>query len=426
MKRPEQLDVLPQIGKWLALSSIVGILAGTASAAFLAALEWVTAWRENHVWIIAWLPAAGLFIGWVYFTFGQNVEAGNNLLLDEIHNPKKMVPLRMTPLVLAGSVLTHLFGGSAGREGTAIQMGGSLADQLCRPFKLSAEDRRIMLMAGISGGFASVFGTPLAGTVFGLEVLAIGRLRYDALFPCLIAAVVGHHVTLAWGIVHSSYQIPLSPPFTNMGLLYAVVAGAIFGIVGMLFAQSTHATNAYFKKRIAYPPFRLVVGGALVALAVWLTGSTRYIGLGLPIIREAFTGLLHPWDFAGKFIMTVITLGSGFKGGEVTPLFYIGAALGNTLSRILPLPAPLLAGMGFAAVFAGASNTPLACTLMAIELFGHETALYMMIACVVSYLFSGHTGIYRSQRIGSSKHKSRRHEEGLTLQELSADPKAPS
>jgi len=414
----EQFDPLPQVIKWLVISSVIGVLSGTASAAFLASLEFVTDWRESHLWIIAFLPVAGFIIGWVYLHLGKNVEAGNNLLIDEIHDPKSTVPLRMTPLIFVSSVATHFFGGSAGREGTAIQMGGSLADQLSAPLKLSPEDRRIVLMAGISGGFASVFGVPLAGTVFGFEVLAIGRLRYDAIFPCLVAAIVGHEVTLAWGIQHAVYLIPAVPLMTASGLLCSVVAGISFGVVGMLFAEVTHRVKEICGRLIEYPPFRPMGGGILITALVWLTGTTKYIGLGIPTMMNAFLQPLPVWDFAGKFVMTVLTLGSGFKGGEVTPLFYIGATLGNALSRILPLPLPLLAGMGFVAVFAGAANTPLACTLMGIELFGAGPAVYVGVACVVSYLFSGHAGIYHSQRVGSSKHAHRRHEEGLTLRSL--------
>jgi len=423
--RPEQLDLLPQAIKWFVFSCVIGIFSGTASALFLASLDFVTSWRESHRWIITALPVAGFLVGWIYLRFGKEVEGGNDLIIDEIHSPQNVIPLRMTPLILISSVVTHLFGGSAGREGTAIQMGGSLADQLTSPFKLSPKDRRIVLMAGISGGFGSVFGTPLAGTVFGLEVLSIGKLRYEAIFPCLIAAIVGDKVTQVWGIHHSVYQIPFAPEMTLPGLLYSVIAGVVFGIVGMLFANTIHGIAAFFKKHVSYPPLRPFIGGIIVASLVWITGTTKYIGLGVPTILDAFKVSLPPWDFAGKFLMTVLTLGSGFKGGEVTPLFFIGATLGNALSLIFPLPSPLLAGMGFAAIFAGAANTPLACMLMGIELFGSGSAVYVGVACVVSYLFSGHTGIYHSQRIGSSKHHDRGHEEGLTLGRLHSAKKNP-
>ncbi|AFZ03989.1 voltage-gated chloride channel family protein [Calothrix sp. PCC 6303] len=400
----EQLVILPQLLKWLVISFAVGIFSGIGSAALLTSLEWSTNWRESHLWIIALLPVGGFFSGWIYHQFGRQVEAGNNLLLEEIHQPKKIIPLRMAPLVLLGTNLTHLFGGSAGREGTALQIAASLADQLTKIFRFEHADRRIVLMSGLSGGFASVFGTPLAGTVFGLEVLAIGTIQHDALFPCLVAAVVGDRVTLILGLHHTAYRhAPVVPTITVTGIISAIVAGIIFGIIAMIFAKLTHRINHIFKNKISYAPLRPAVGGVIVALAVGAIGTTKYIGLGIPTIVDAFNIQLPPWDFAAKIAFTALTLGSGFKGGEVTPLFYIGATLGNALSPILALPTPLLAGMGFVAVFGGAANTPIASTLMGIELFGVESGVFISIACVVSYLFSGDSGIYKAQRIGIGK-----------------------
>ncbi|MDQ1474485.1 MAG: hypothetical protein QOJ99_5965 [Bryobacterales bacterium] len=395
---------MPYLIRWSAISLVIGALAGTASAVLLASLDWATATRESHKWLIALLPIAGFAVGLLYKYLGSSVEGGNNLLLEQIHDPRSVIPFRMTPLVLLGTFLSHLFGASAGREGTALQTGASLADQLTSPLKLTKHERRILLMAGMSGGFASVFGTPLAGAVFGFEVLAIGRLQYDAILPCFLAAVIADRVTLMWGIHHTIYRIPFAPPSSAIGVLCAIIAGIAFGLTGMMFAKATHGIAAIAKRLIAFAPLRPLLGGVIVAAAVFALGTTRYIGLGIPTIVAAFAGPVPPWDFAMKFIFTAVTLGAGFKGGEVTPLFFIGATLGNALGYILPLPLPLLAGMGFCAVFAGAANTPLASTLMAMELFGADAGLYAGIACVVSYLFSGHAGIYRSQRIAQRKH----------------------
>jgi len=404
------VDLLRWSIRWIPITVLAGALAGTASAFLLVSLNWATDVREAHHWLILLLAPVGLIVGLLYRHFGRSVEAGNALIIDEIHDPKSTIPLRMTPLILAGTILTHLFGGSAGREGTAIQTGASLADQLARPFRLASHDRRILLMAGISGGFASVFGTPLAGAVFGLEVLSIGSLNYEAIAPCFLAAFVGDLTTRAWPwplqVHHTLYPMAAVPAMHWSGIVYAVIAGAIFGVTGMAFARTTHAITAFARRHVSYPPLRPFIGGLLITAAVFSLHTTKYIGLGIPTIVASFQTLLPVHDFAGKFLFTTVTLGSGFKGGEVTPLFFIGATLGNALSRILPLAPSLLAAMGFAAVFGGAANTPIASTLMAIELFGAEAGAYAGIACVVSYLCSGHHGIYHTQHIGQRKHGS--------------------
>lgn len=230
---------------------------------------------------------------------GRSVEAGNNLLLEEIHDPQTVIPLRMAPLVLLGTTISHLFGASVGREGTAVQMGGALADRLTQILRLDGADRRIVLMAGISGGVASVFGTPLAGMLFGLEVLAFGKLRYDGLLPCLVAAIVGDRITLAWGLHHQVYQIPLVPELTIWRLLTAIVAGTIFGLTAQVFAALTHRIGSYFQTKISYPPLRPFVGGILIAIAIQLLGTTKYIGLGIPqssvlLIPNCHRGILLP------------------------------------------------------------------------------------------------------------------------------------
>ncbi len=401
--------------RWLFIAIPVGLLAGSASALLLVSLDWATRTREAYPWLLYLLPLAGLAVGLLYHHFGRAVEAGNNLLLEEIHaeadTPATTIPARMTPLILLGTFLTHLFGGSAGREGTAVQTGASLADQLTpllrRILVFSNNDRRILLMSGIAAGFGSVFGTPLAGTLFGVEVLTVGAVRYEALFPCLAASFIADLTTRAWGIHHTAYLVDAlarATPFTLRTLLFAAAAGIVFGLTALAFARLTHAIGAVYKRLLTYPPLRPLVGGAIVAVIVLATHAQRYIGLGIPTIVAAFHQPVPRLAFAAKLALTALTLGAGFKGGEVTPLFFIGATLGNSLAGLLPLPASLLAAMGFVAVFAGAANTPIASTLMAFELFGSEAGAFAAIACITSYLFSGHHGIYHAQRPSHHKH----------------------
>jgi H+/Cl- antiporter ClcA len=391
----------------------VGLLSGSASAFFLWVLEHATETRFEHPWLFWLLPLGGIVISMLYHYFGKSAEGGNNLILEQIHTPGGGVPARMAPLVLLGTVLTHLFGGSAGREGTAVQMGGSLADAYRRVFRISAAHQRLLLMAGVAAGFGSVFGTPVTGAVFAMEVLVIGRIQYEALIPVLIASVVADWTCAAWGIHHTSYHIAIDAgerlnPYL---LLWAGLGGITFGLAGRLFSELVHGLQNFWKKSIRLFWLRPVVGALVVIALVYLIGTRDYLGLGvsnpepnaITVLSSFHAGGATPWSWWWKLLFTAVTLSCGFKGGEVTPLFFIGAALGNAVGTLAGVPIDLMAGLGFIAVFAGAANTPLACTLMGVELFGSHYAPHFALACFVAYYFSGHTGIYVSQIIGVPK-----------------------
>ena len=400
----EQIALLRTLLKWAAIGGLVGVMSGSASAFFLAALARVTAYREAHGGLLWLLPLAGLLVGLLYQRFGQSVEAGNELLIERAHEPGDPIPFRMAPLVLLGTLTTHLFGGSAGREGTAVQMGGALANLLREPLRLNHSDQRLLLMSGISGGFGSVFGTPLAGTVFGLEVLSIGQIRYEALVPCFVASVVGDATCRAWGIAHETQALVALPAATLRLWSCILLASLLFGGASFLFAELTQILHAALKSRLNRAALRPLLGGLLLIGLTRGAGTQEYLGLSLPLLKRSFEPESVPWfAFLLKIVFTAVTVGSGFKGGEVTPLFCVGAALGGAFAHLTGQPTAFFAALGFVAVFAGASNTPLACILVGIELFGSAIAVPLAAACIISYIASGHRGIYLSQRIGASK-----------------------
>ena len=397
-------DFLQIAGKWTLLGGAAGVLAGTAAYIFLLSLAWATATRLAQPGLLYALPGIGLGVGWLYYRFGGTAALGNNLVIDEVNHNRTKIPLRMAPLVLLGTILTHLGGGSAGREGTAIQMGASLADGLRRLLGLTGEDRRLLLMAGISGGFGAVFGVPAAGFVFGMEVQGIGRIRYDGIIPCLVAAFVGDLVGRAWGAPHSHYPQFAAIPLDPLLVLKVALAGVAFGLTSLLFVELTHGIKIFMSRLSGWTPLYPLLGGIAVIGLTGLVGTHDYLGLSLPLLTASVDGTgVAPWAFALKLLFTAVTLGTGYLGGEVTPLFVIGATLGDALSGLLGGPPGLLAAVGLVAVFAGASNTPLACAIMGIELFGGGLTPYLFLGCVVAYLASGHRGIYMTQRVHQPK-----------------------
>jgi H+/Cl- antiporter ClcA len=397
----EQGRSFAHVTRWIVFGSVVGVLAGLSSAAFLVSLDWATATRRDNPWVLWLLPAAGFVVGLTYWRIGGTSERGNNLVIDEIHEPTAWLPRRMAPLVFAATVVTNLFGGSAGREGTALQMSASLSDGVFRRIiPVGAPDRRVLLIAAIAGGFGAVFGVPVAGAVFGLEVHSRGRIRHDAVVPALTASFVGDRVVHALDVPHLPVPVIGAVEIDVLLLAKVAVASVAFAWTAVAFIVLTHAVKDVLGRLVAWPPLRPVVGGtALIAMTV-VIGTRDYLGLSLPLIEGALAGGVGvaTFAFAGKLVFTAVTLGSGFHGGEVTPLFVIGSTLGATLAVAMDAPVPLFAAVGFVAVFAAATKTPIACTIMAVELFGAGPIVPVMIACTLAYVLSTHRSIYTSQR----------------------------
>lgn len=384
---------------WLArrvlLGSLVGVICGAASAGFLWLLDAATQLRGEYQTLVFGLPLAGLALGWFYERFGESVKAGNSLVIARLTNDGPAIPLRMASMVLLGTVVTHLLGGSAGREGTAVQMGASLTDWLSHRLGLDRELRSDLLTAGVAAGFGSVFGTPIAGAIFALEFVGAGRVRYSAIVPALIASLVGDLTTRALGIKHTLYPAIASFGLTPLLLLKWLVFAVSVALTAVTFIELTRFIKKQGEAHIARLPYRMFVGG-LVVVGLWqLVGSNDYLGLGVPMIVRAFEDPTLPaYAFALKLLFTSVTIGAGFIGGEVTPLFFIGATLGSVLGRLLNLPIELGAGVGLAAVFAACANTPLALSVMTVELLGVGAFPHVFMVCILAHLLVGKRSIY--------------------------------
>lgn len=398
-------NIANYIYKFTVITVFTGFLIGSFTALFLVSLELVTQYRDGHEWIIYGLPVMGIFIGWLYYKFGIVAKKGNNLIIEQHQGSQKQsIPLIMMPLVFITTILTHLSGGSAGREGTAVQMGGAIADSFTKICKLSDDERSTVLIMGVSAGFAAVFGTPFAGAVFALEIMLFKNCKWADVIPSIGVAFLAHYTCIFWGIQHTQYTINNIPAIQIDLIFWAILAGGLFGLAANLFTRMQKIFSKQFNK-VHIEILRPFIGGIIIIIALQFLGTTKHIGLGIPTIIESFYQPVGNFDFIIKILLTALTLSAGFKGGEVTPLFFIGATLGNILIWFIPLPMALLAGMGFVAVFAGATNTAITGILLGIEMFGLSAGVFVGIASIVAYFTSGMEGIYSTQLKEGLKYK---------------------
>ena len=384
----------------LVLGVVVGVIGGGVAYAFLRTLSWANTTRLNHGNLIYFLPLAGLAIGLMYHHFGERVANGSNLVLEEIHEPGAGVPRRMAPMVFAATAISHLFGASTGREGAGIQITASIADTIAKPFSPSPETRKLLLITAISAAFGGLFGVPIGGMVFALEVQENGRIRYEAMLPALLAGLVGFQIVEILNIKHlvTGTLVPVDLSFALSWKL--VVLSAVSSILAIAFIQLTHSVHRVAHSIIKWQPLRPAVGGCIVLLLVLVSGTREYLGLSTHLAEGAFAGAvgIAVGAFAWKLVFTSVSLGTGFIGGEMVPLFIIGALAGAQTGRLLDASIPLFAAIGMMATFAAASNTPIACIVIGVELFGAAAMIPLALVCVLAYASSGQRGIYHSQK----------------------------
>ncbi|MCC8150753.1 MAG: chloride channel protein [Lachnospiraceae bacterium] len=397
-----------QIGtslKWIIFSILSGILVGLVGVAFYFCMDAVTSCRAAHPRLIFLLPAGGLAIVGLYRLLHDEKDTGTNLVLSAIHSNDK-IPLRMAPLIFISTLITHLFGGSAGREGAALQLGGSIGNALGKLFRFDDKDQHIMIMCGMSAAFSALFGTPLAAAVFSMEVVSVGIMHYSALVPCVIASLVAHGIALSCHAMPESFDLGVLPDFSIRTAVLIGVLAVLCAFVSILFCVILHSAEHLYKRFFKNAYLRASVGGGIVVILTLLVGSQDYNGTGMSMIESCIaTGEVYPLAFLLKMIFTAATLGAGYKGGEIVPTFFIGATFGCLFGNLIGLSPALCAAVGMGAVFCGVTNSPITALLICFELFGFEGMPYYLIAIALSYMMSGYYGLYSSQRIIYSKYK---------------------
>ena len=383
--------------KWLLVSTLVGIPCGLLGSAFHLGVEYATAFRLAHPWVLYTLPAAGLLAVAIYRLFRVEGQGTNNILA-EIQSGRGLKPA-LLPAIFFTTVLTHLAGGSAGREGAALQMGGTIGYGVGKLLHLDDRDLRTATMTGMAAFFSALFGTPLGATVFAMGVVSVGLLYHAAFLPCFIASMAAYGISLLLGVEPTRFAV--AAPALNVWMLLRVAAlAALCAILSVLFCGALHHTEANLQKHLKNPWLRAALGGAVLLGLTLLLGTTDYNGAGMPVITAAIEqGQARPTAFLWKIVFTSLTLAVGFKGGEVVPSFFVGAAFGCVVGPLLGIPAGFAAAVGLISVFCGAVNCPMASMVLAVELFGAQGMLYYALACSLSYVLSGYTGLYSSQRI---------------------------
>lgn len=390
--------------KWAIFSVFIGIVIGGFSTLFAFCLQKATIFRTNNPWIILLLPFAGIIIVFLYSIFQYKNDKGTNLVLSTIHAESEL-PFKMAPLIFISTIITHLFGGSAGREGAALQLGGSIGNQFGRWFKFDEKDKRIVVMCGMSAAFSAIFGTPIAAAIFAMEVVSVGVMYYAALVPCVFASLVASKVAVNMGIGPDKFNILDIPKFHIIPSIKIIILSLFCASLSVIFCIVLHSLGDFYRAKIKNPYLRIVVSSVIIIVLTIILNTSDYMGAGVDVIEKAIKGKVVLSAFFWKIIFTALTLEAGFKGGEIVPSFFVGATFGCVFGQIANISPSMCAAVGMVAVFCGVTNCPISSMLIAFELFGYEAVQYFLIAISVSYFMSGYYGLYHDQTIVYSKYK---------------------
>lgn len=390
--------------KWVAFSIVAGLVVGGVGTLFYFGMYVVTLAREKNPWLLFLLPVGGLIIVGGYRLLHDEKDTGTNLVLSAIHSNEEL-PLRMAPLIFISTLITHLFGGSAGREGAALQFGGSIGNGLGRLFRFDEKDKHVMIMCGMSAAFSALFGTPMAAAVFSMEIVSVGIMYYAALVPCVISSLVAYAVAQFFGVSQELFLIESIPAFRISSAVKVSVLAVLCALVSILFCILLHQSESLYKKLFKSPYVRVFAGGCVIIALTLLVGDQSYNGTGISIIERCIDGTVRPEAFLLKMLFTALTLGAGYKGGEIVPSFFTGAAFGCLFGNLLGFSPTLCTAIGMTAVFCGVTNCPITALLISFELFGYDGMPYFLLAVAFSYMFSGYYGLYSSQKIIYSKYK---------------------
>ncbi len=390
--------------KWLLFAIVSGLVVGLVGTGFYMCTKWAAETRASMPWLIYFLPLGGVIIVWMYRMMHDENDTGTNLVLSAIHSGEE-IPLKMAPLIFISTVITHLLGGSSGREGAALQLGGSIGNELGRLFRFDQKDQHIMIMCGMSAAFSALFGTPLAASIFSMEVVSVGIMHYSALVPCVVAALIAHRVAVSFGATYEVFTIPEIPEFELTGAIVIGGFAVLCALVCILFVICLHQAEKFYHFVFPNRYVRIIAGGMIVIALTSLVGNQTYNGTGVTFIARFMEGEVIPPAFLLKILFTAFTLGAGFKGGEIVPTFFIGASFGVLFGQTIGFAPVLCAAVGMGAVFCGVTNCPITSLLICFEMFGFEGMPYYLLSVALCYVLSGYYGLYSSQKIVYSKYK---------------------